>query len=447
RDKNTSLKVYKSDGSLKISDSLTVDLGKHNVTDFLQLSSDTLHDFLNIYLQRKEKKLVQIIRLNKQFKLVANIESVDIARLNSISAFESEIYYHKKDVYSVKVSNSDTLGKQFYLNKYTLKSELKNFEYELKWQFPFEKKNINSAHIILVTSKFVMLYVNVTGTAKAGQWILKIDPVKGLLIHGTRLSVKGDKNFYSFGSLCQDTVAGMIYILGQKLLETDFSQKDNKINIAGKPFVTVFLAQMDSASEIIKRDEFKVPVLEQKGNKTPSAYLLRQQNLRKTNEGNFLFETDIYKGNNYCYLYCNTLSNTITLSEDKLLMDKGAVTTNTLIEKFYFTTDKADMNGRLCVDSLSEYEKIYYKSMPFVVKAGFKTDATGTSQWLLKKSDSKKGVENFTVLKQDKKIYNLITAGELLKAENPTALIFNLGQYIIFRQPAEDKFEIKLSGW
>ena len=138
--------IYKLDLNLKTRDSLKIDLGKIQPEDFLQLYSDTLHDFLNIYIQQKQKKLITILRFNKAFERVASIENVDVARLNSISAFENELFYYKKDVYTIK-NQTDTSGKQFYLNKFSLKSELKNFEYEFKWQFPFERKNINSAHI------------------------------------------------------------------------------------------------------------------------------------------------------------------------------------------------------------------------------------------------------------------------------------------------------------
>ncbi|MGZ4099745.1 MAG: hypothetical protein ACXVNM_12740 [Bacteroidia bacterium] len=447
QNKITRLTVYKMDKALKITDSAGFDLGKYNLSDYLQLSSDTLHDYLNIYLQRKEKKLVQVIRFNKYFKQMANIENVDIARLNSISAFESEIFYYRKDIYSVKVSSSDTAGRQFYLNKYTLKSDLKNFEYDFKWQFPFEKKNINSAHIILVNSRLVMLYVNVIEGPKSGQWLLKVNPLNGSLIHGTKIGIKGDADFYSFGAVYTDSVSGIIYILGQKFPATDFSQKDNKFSIGGKPFTTLYLAKRDSASEIISRDEFKIPVIEPKGNKIANAYILRPANFRKT-ENNFRFETDVYKGNSPgCYRYCNTISNTITSNEDKLSMDKSAVTSNTLIEKYYFNNDNADMNGKLCSDSLSEFEKIYYKFIPFKVKAGFKLDETGSPEWLLHKSASQKGIESYALLKQDKKVYQLQKPEEINKSENPYGLRLSDTRYILTRQIAEDKFQLKLFTW
>ena len=133
---NTTFKIYKLNSQLKTNDSLSVEMGKINSENYLKISADTLHNFLNIYLQQKEKMQVSILRLNKNFELLAYIENVDIARLNNTVLFSDEIFYYKNCVYSIK-TQSDTSGKQFYLNKYELKSEKEHFDYQFKWQFPF----------------------------------------------------------------------------------------------------------------------------------------------------------------------------------------------------------------------------------------------------------------------------------------------------------------------
>jgi hypothetical protein len=447
-DKNTSFTVYKTGRDLKVSDSITVNLGKYPVAEFLQLSSDTLHDFLNIYIQRREKKMVQLFRFNAAFKLVASVENIDIARLNSISAFQNEIYYYKKNVFSVKISNSDTAGKQFFLDKYSYKSDQKNFEYEMKWQFPFERKNVHSAHLISIDNKCVLLYVNVSEGPKTGQWILKIDQQKGTLIKGSKIGNKGDASFYSFGALLNDTTTAVTYILGQKFNSSDFNQKDNKLTIAGKPFITAYLAQLDTSLELLSRDEFKVPVSEPKGNKTPNAYILKPSPLKKTQDGNLIFKTDIYKGSNLgCYHYCNTLSNTITSVDEKLVLDKGIVTTNTVLESYYLNPDKADMNGKICCDSITDFEKIYYKHIPLEVKVDFKNDEAGNPVWLLKKSDAKKAVELFSVVKPEKKILQTFKIEEINKSENPQVFTTSPSQFIISRQLTGEKFQVKLFTW
>lgn len=447
RSKSTALNIYKIDFKLNVTDSFFVSLGKIAIDEFLLLSSDTLHDFLNVYVQKKEKKLVHVLRFNKQLNLIASIENVDIARLNSISAFESEIAYHQHDVYTVKVINSDTSGRQFYLNKFTLKSETKNFEYDLKWQFPFERKNINSAHIAMINSSFVLVYVNVTDGIKAGQWLLRVDPVKGTLIRGTKLNDKSKPGFYSFGAASYDSISKNLFMLGQKIPASDFSQKDNTLNIINKPITTAYLVQIDSLVELVSREEFKIPVSDSKMNKSPVGYLLRFTKLKKMKDSDLLFEIDLYKGNNTCYLYSNTVANTISLAEDKVTMGKMSVSTNSLIEKFYVNNDKSDMNGKLCVDSLNQFEKLYYKTIPFEVKTSFKIDDANASAWLLKKSDAKGLKENYTLLNQLKKVYGLTLLEEIDKSENPQIFIIGNTTFMLSKQITPEKFELKLSTW
>lgn len=445
--KNVFCVIYKLSPQLAKTDSLQIDLGRANADDFLKINADTLHDFLNIYVQKKEKKLVQIIRLNKSFKLIASVENVDVARLNSIAAFESEIFYSEQNVYTVKASYSDTSGRQFYLNKYSLKSQLQNFEYDFTWQFPFEKRNINSAHIISVNKNNVLLYVNVLEGIKRGQWLLRVDAVKGSLIRGTKINPKGDQSFYTFGSIYTDSVNKEVYVTGQKFLISELDQKENKINILNKPFAALYLTKMDSLGEIISRDEFKIPIIEPKGNKTATSYIFRTEKLSKTKDGLFIIENDIFKGTPPCYRYCNSISNTVTLMEEKLIIDKGAISSNTLIEKFYFNEDKADMNGKLCADSLNNFEKLYYRTLPFKIKMAFKFDETGSPAWLLKKSDSKKGMEDYSYLSKVNKVFQLTKTHEILKQEQPGIFILSKTKYLISRQKSEDVFEINTYLW
>jgi hypothetical protein len=444
--KSTNLMVYKMNRDLKINDSLIADLGKTNPEDFLQITSDTLHDFLNIYLQKKEKKLVRVLRYDKNLKQVADVADVDIARLNAIAAFETEIFYHRKDVYTIKAVSQDSSGKQFYLNKYTLKAEDKNFEYEQKWQFPFERKNINSAHVVSVNKQFVLLYVNVSDGSKKGQWILKINTAAGTLIRGTRLSFKGDPGFYALGNILADSTDGTVYAMGQKLSESEFDQKGNRLSLLNKPAVVLYLSRIDSTGELLDKNEYKIPIVEPKGNKTPNSYLVRLQKLKKKDQ-NLSFDLDIYKGSNVgCYLYCNTTSHNLVW-EEGFVLEKTSVSTNTLIEKYYFNKDKLDMNGKICVDSLNEFEKFYYKNIPFEVKTGYKLDDLNNSVILLKKSDAKKAQDNYSVLNTVNKNLVLTRIDDINKNEEPGIIVLSPKFYLIKRQVAPDKFQVKIGAW
>ncbi len=446
---NASCVIYKTDLQLKLLDSLTIDLGKASADNFLQLSSDTLHHLLNIYIQKKDKKLVTILRFNTQFERLATIEDVDIARLNSISTFENELFYFKNFVYTIK-NQTDTSGRQFYLNKYALKSETKNFDYEPKWQFPFERKNINSAHIFYADTNAVMLYVNVSGGLKTGQWILKINAKTGKLIRGTKLNDKGETTSYQYGAHVLDTAKRTLSIIGQRFTEAQFNRDQKKLTIANALFVWLYLIEIDSAGEVILKQDFKIPVNEPKttSKKVISNYLLRLDNLTKTKDGGYVFEGDSYKNtdNGLCYQYANTTLYKITPEEDVLVFEKNTIGSNLMIEKYYFTTDKIDMNGKICIDSLLQFETFFYKRSNFNVKKQFKQGDAGNT-WLLTRSDLKKNSIDYTVLGPVNKLYQLTKQDEILKAKAPSMIILSKTQFLISSQQEDGKFQLKVFNW
>ena len=457
RDNKSILLIYKLNNKAEASDSLLAENGKSKADDFLQLSSDTLHDFLNIYLQKKvagnsadNKKSITIYRINKAFKIIAVIENVDVARLNSISAFENEIYYFKKNVFTIKSIN-DSSGKQFYLNKYKLKNDLDKFEYDQAWQFPFERKHIHCVHIAYADSSTILLYVVIITGSKRGEWILKINANSGLLKRATKLNIMGDYSYYSFGKIIYDTALKQIFVTGQKFLETDFNQQENKLKLCGKAFVNIYLAQIDSVGDCISKESFKIPVNEIKSavNKTPTNYLIRANNFSLNNIGEFIIETEIYKGyqNKLCYNYCNSLILKIIKNEDHLTLEKAIITAHPMVEKFYINNDALDMNGKLCVDSISEFEKLYYKSITFNVKSYFKMDDSNNPLWLLRKSDSKNGKQNYSFLAPVNKIYKLSLIQEISNSENPSLLHLNKNQFLITKQTLPDRFFIQLYNW
>lgn len=446
---NANCIIYKLDKQLKVLDSLTVDLGKIAQDNFLQLFSDTLHGILNVYVQRKDKKLITILRLNKLFERVATIENVDIARLNSISNFESELFYYKNSVYTIK-NQTDTGGKQFYLNKYELKSELQNFEYEPKWQFPFERKNINSAHIFYADKNTVMLYVNVTGGLKFGQWILKVNATTGKLIRGTKLNDRGETTCYQYGTYLVDTAKRTTTVMGQRFTIAQVDQKVNKLAISNAPLVSVYIIEIDSAGEVLSKQDIKIPVNEPKTNskKIISNYILRMDKLNRSPMGALSFEGDIYKNtdNTLCYLYANTISYQLTPEDESLVLEKNTLGSNQMIEKYYFNTDKMDMNGKICIDSLMQFETFFYKASNFPIKKQFKT-VDDNPVWLLTRSDIKKNSINYTVLGLVNKIYQLTTLDEILKAKNPSMITLSYSQFVLSSQEEDAKFQLKLINW
>lgn len=442
--------IYQLDFQLRTLDSIIVEPGKSNPESYLQIYSDTLHDYLNVYLQKKEKKVVAVLRFNKKFELIATIENVDVARLNNTSMFSSDVLYFKNTVYSIK-TESDTSGKQFYLNKYMLKSETTNFDYEFRWQFPFERKNIHAAHVFFANKSFVLIYVTVIGGVKTGQWILKINAETGKLIKGTKLNDKGETNSYQFGNFLIDNVYRSIHLTGQKFTEAQFNQKENKLAISNAGFAGIYHIEIDSLGEIVHKEDLKIPINDIKSGakKTPGNYILKFYSLTKTAEGKLSFESDIFKSynNSLCYFYTNTTIINLIPVENKLTMGKNVISSNQLIEQFYVTPDKQDMNGKLCIDSLDQFGKLFYKNLTFPVKQQFKLDMDNNPMWILAKHTTKKNTIHYAFLSLVKKIYQLSPIEEINESANPVFKTLSSTTFLISHQIEEGKYQLKLYNW
>jgi len=447
---NTVFYIYKQDLKLIVLDSHLVEQGNGTPENYLQIYSDTLHDHLNLYLQKKEKKAVTILRFNKKFELVATLENIDIARLNNTAMFSSEVLYFRNTVYSIK-TESDTSGKQFYLNKYQLKSETTNFDYEFKWQFPFERKNIHSAHIFHADKSFVFLFVMVSGGTKNGQWILKIESGTGKLLKATKLNDKGETKAYLFGSFFADKNYKSITLVGQKFSEAELNPRPNQWVISSTGQLTVYAIEIDSLGEIVTKADFRIPINDIKTGmkKGPNTYLLRLNDLTKRAAGGLTFTGDVFKipHPGICYFYTNTLVFNIVPAEDKLALEKNTISPNLQVEDYYITTDKLDLNGKLCSDTLNQQERIFYKTLTFPVKQEFKLDADKNPIWILGKHTTKKNSVNYSFLSPVKKVYQLTTIEEIAEQNNPNFISLSRDSFLISSQPEEGKYQLKLYSW
>ncbi len=295
------------------------------------------------------------------------------------------------------------------------------------------------------------MYVNVITGPKKGQWILKMNTVTGLLSKGSKINDRGDNGFYSYGQLMTDTTNRKILIQGQRFTDKEFNQDEQKVNLCGKPHVTVYLAEIDSAGEVASKNEIKIPVIEPKGtvNKTPVNYMIKTNSFTKDNEGNLVIAADIFKGlnNQFSYHYCNSNAIKISSSEGKFTLEKNAVNTNSLIEKYYLNNDQIDMTGKLAIDSIGDFEKLFYRQPTFAVKAGFKTDDAGSPVWLVKKVDNKKNMQNFSVVGPVKKVYQISNILDINRSENPAVIYLTKTQFIVSRQSADDRFQLQFYNW
>jgi hypothetical protein len=300
-----------------------------------------------------------------------------------------------------------------------------------------------------VSEKLVLLYVNIIEGSKKGQWLLSINNASGTLKRGIKLN-DGMNGFYALGAVMQDSATLNILITGQKFSDAEADQKENKFT-AAKTSANIYVNVIDTTGETVERNEFKLPVAEQKSiaQKEPSKFILRNKEFKQDKEQNIMLVYDVYKGtgNSMCYSFCNMLKMSVKFMDGKRIAEKTQLSSNPMIEKYYFNSDQLDMNGKVCLDSLSELETLFYRNIALNVNCGYKTDEMKNPVWLLKKSDAKKGIDNFTVLAPVKKVYQLTKIIEVNKNENPDFILLSPKQFLISRQSATDKFQLQIFNW
>jgi len=442
--------IYKFNSQFSITDSLQIEISKKPNETYLQLYSDTLHHFLNIYLQKENQNTVQVLRFDPQINLLCSLPSIDVARLNNISLFDSDVLYFNDEVYSVKIIR-DSSGKQFYINKFKLVSNEKNFDYEMNWQFPFERKNVEHAHLIYINKKHVYVYVNVSQGIKKGQWLLKLNALNGQLIKASKLNDKGETNTYLFGNHYFDAGNQSLHLIGIQLSEAQYNFEKNSLKLDDLAFTSIYHLELDSLGDIQDKQIFKIPIVSitSGAKKISSATLLKINTINKSADGKLVFEGDVFKstGGSKCFFYVNSIPFSLSYTETGFVMDKNTITTNKMIEDYYFVKDRLDLNGRMCADSLSQFTKLMYQNPSMPIKIAFKTDAENNALYLLNKHSFNKNNVNYSVLSPVKKIYQITSIEDISENKFPAILLLSKEQYVIIHQIEEQKFQLKLYTW
>jgi hypothetical protein len=128
-------------------------------------------------------------------------------------------------------------------------------------------------------------------------------------------------------------------------------------------------------------------------------------------------------------------------------MEKNEIVNNPDVEQYFYTLDKLDMNGKLCVDSLDEFEKLYHKRITLPVKLDFKYDSLSNPMWVLTKSSVKKNIINYSFLKPVKKTYQVTIIEEVSKMQDPLYLRLSEKIFLIGSQTDEEKFRLRIYNW
>jgi hypothetical protein len=405
--KSTSLKVYQLSPQLKLMDSVQVELKTTKPLSFVEL--DTLSDHLNVFVQEQKSTKVSVYRFTKKLKLVASSENESVTTINALGLFAHDYYHLGSFLYTIK-KNTDSAGNNFFLHKYKAIDPTKINKYEVVWQFPFERKFIQSIKIIDVKFDILFCYVNINSGKKAGQWLLQINANSGKLLHANKIS--SDNSFYSSGKLLFDTLSTSFVMIGQKLVKSATEAYSPIITPKLPNQLLGYYIKLDTTGALLDQQEFKLLISNQKlmkpgVKKVEDKYLFKVQALTGSlSEDNINLELDFYKNDDAsnCLSYCNTLTKKINF-EPVIKLDNPTLTNNLELEKFYFNTLEADPTGKVCFDSLANLPNWFY-GKPADSKLHFATEENAKPFWYLKKQDAKTKAWMISKLFFNGKIYS-----------------------------------------
>lgn len=410
-------KCYSYTENLTSKDSVEFNLGKRTPADFLEISTDTMHDVLNFYFQlANQKNVVTLLRVNDKLQENCHADNIDANHINSLTAFEDEKYVYKNHLYVIKTAD-DTTGKQFYLSKYQLQNNNKPTEYDFKCQFAFERKYIHRASVLYADSVNVLVYAHVDDGIKKGQWILRINANTGELRKGTKLNPKGDARYFLLSNSIYESktktlnVIGSIY--GADML--DFKNQNYKFVNLSKQH-KLFLITIDSAGEVITRAEklFALPLQTNTG-KNLISYHVKVREFKKINQTDFDVWLDLYELTTPTILsYYSSWYLAIKPDDvDYAFTPSPFFVCTKAIPKF-ISFDKGDTYGKFFLDKISDYDKFKYQRPlnPVVLKTAY--DSNNNPYYILKKVNitnstknynqvfiGKKGLENKVFLKSE----------------------------------------------
>ena len=438
--------VYQLNTSLDTISSKRFKLTFKTGTDKIRCWSDTLHGFLTIYVPEGKNQKVSLYRFNPKFELLKEARSLDVARLYPVSGFENQLYYSGRSVYAVQ-TQKDSTGLQFYINKHELKPDFESFEYEKKWQFPFERKNIRSVQIFHASQEALFVFVHVFAGAKTGQWLLKINVRNGQLIKATKLNFKNEENSYMYGNYFFDARSKSLLLTGHKFSSKQYLAESGILSVSGASAVSMYVLEIDSIGDVQFRQDYKLAISPNKGaiKNTASAFLLQIKSFTRLSEHKYLLDCDVYKmssqGN--CYVYANSFAFGLTKDNENYLPEKKVIEANINIERFLNNNDKLDMNGKLCVDSTGGVEQLFVKNPSSPVKLLFANDSLNQPYWVLCKSNSRKAVIQLSAVKLEKKIYQVVSLEEIQLKLDPVVLLLPGRRLLLGSQNEAEKYVLK----
>lgn len=447
-------KLYKTNSSLTIIDSALFSLGKDKTENYLEITADTLHNYLNFYFQKADSKnKASLLRLNDSLKLVTKVENFESTKINSLTSFEDEKFSFQNSTYIVR-SSQDSLGKQYFLTRFDVMNFQKPFEYQSKWQFPFEKRNINTVHVFYADTNLLFVYVNVTAGSKSGQWVLKLNNKTGQLISGTKLNHIGDTRHllptsFNYNKKTKELLAvGNIYTTQQ----INFTDKAHSfLNLEKQN--TFFFYKIDSVGDVVSRNEKIYPII-LVANKTNLKqvfyYHLKIKELKRRSDTEYSAYCSVYKttGQELVFLYGTGFYFNFSISEMGLEINFDKLLDNLSVLQNFVTNDAKDINGKMEITSAIEFDKLLMKWPLADVEKHFGKDDIGLPKWILNKSDVKTGNSTFYLVSMGKKGLESKIILESSKYNHPNIYKISNEKLLLFNFDATNSvFEISQGNW
>lgn len=451
-------KAYKITSDLSKADSISEDLGKEKIEDQLEISADTLHGYLNFYFQKvNSKNLASLLRFDKDLKLIAKADNFESNRINSLTTFENEIYTFRHSTYTIRATE-DSLGKQFFLTKYDLVSDQKPFEYKMTWQYPLEKRHINTTHIFYADSQLVLVYVTILTGDKKGQWVLKINAVNGAIIKGIKLNAKGDERSYIFNAFDYDPFSGELFVVGNIYTKQQFDPESGTFTFANLNKQNTFFFITINTDEVMGRVEKNIPITytaspapKAAGAKPlPNFYHVKIRELKRMSKADYSMYCDVYKttGTQLLFLFETAFTMNFTLNEESIETEQSKIFNILTPFPNLVNSDPKDINGKIELKSITDFDRFLYMRPIADVEKEIGKDDNKNPKWIIAKNDIKTGKNSFFKLGMGAKGIENKLLLEGSKYDHPNVYRIKNDKLILYNYNSETAvFTLSAANW
>ncbi len=425
------LKVTCFSGELQKINETKVLLENNKADKFHPIAADTLHDYLNFTVQRIDNdKTAKVIRLSNTLVTIAVINEAPISRINSFAAFDDEKLYTKSDLFVIRPGLKDSAN-MFFLQKVHLIDSTKIFEYELDWQFGFDKNKYKYCHIIDVNNKFVFVYANVLAGIKKGQWVLLIDLNTGEVDKACKLNEGMDNYELLYSAHCYNKQTKELVIAGAKLLKPKGNQLDLSINKLKA--LNVFICNIDSVGKMKEKKFDFIPIPVELGKeKEFKNYVLKTSKILFRNEEYTLFNEVLAEATPKLY---KTYGYIFT----QLVRDEyGALKTGSAFFDASYKDSKLNFAKQVTNNyevEKGETDKLFYKAPLYTAFSGFSWDLQYTDKIMRgigqHQNNTTGKITFYSYSLKDKKWENkdLLCGEKTLKSK---CIVVNTKKYILF---------------